>query len=174
MKVIRAAVLTVSDKGSRGERPVDIGGQTVRETLESLGATVVDYAVVPDERGDIAARLRAWADGGQVDLIATTGGTGLAPRDVTPEATLDVIDREVPGMAEVMRTESLKQTPQAALSRAVVGTRGRTLIVNLPGSPKGARECLQAIAAVLPHAVETVRGHAGEHQPPPTGQTTSG
>ena len=155
--MIRAAVITLSDKGSRGER-VDESGAVLRELLGSIGVSVVQYAVLPDERARIAAALTDLADNGNVDLIVTTGGTGVAPRDVTPEATRDVIDRELPGMAEAMRAESLRKTPHAMLSRAVAGIRGRTLIINLPGSPRGARENLTVILPALVHAVEKTQG----------------
>jgi molybdopterin adenylyltransferase len=150
--MIRAVVITVSDSASRGERK-DLSGPAVVAELQSLKADVVATEVVPDERNEIAARLRYYTDEGLADLIVTTGGTGLAPRDVTPEATRDVIEREAPGLAELMRAESLKITPLAALSRSVCGARGRTLIINLPGSVRGARENLAAIARTLPHAV---------------------
>jgi molybdopterin adenylyltransferase len=150
--MIKAVVITVSDSASRGERE-DLSGPAVVSELKSLKAEIVATEVIPDARAEIAARLRYYADAGLADLIVTTGGTGLAPRDVTPEATKDVIEREAPGLAELMRMESLKITPLAALSRSVCGARGRTLIINLPGSVRGARENLAAIIRSLPHAV---------------------
>jgi molybdopterin adenylyltransferase len=155
-----AGVLTVSDKGSRGER-VDESGRVIQECLASLGVRQTKYSIVPDEREAISDKLREWADEG-LDLILTTGGTGLAPRDVTPEATLDILDRVAPGFTEAMRAQSLKLTPRAMLSRAVAGICKKTLIINLPGSPKAVKECLEAILPALPHAVETVRGQAAE------------
>lgn len=160
------AILTVSDKGARGERPQDLSAEAVRDVAAGMGARVVAYQVVPDEREAIERQIRAWCDAGEADVVVTTGGTGLSPRDVTPEATLAVIERLVPGVAEAMRAAGLAQTPQAMLSRGVVGTRGRTLILNLPGSPRGVRESLEAVVAVLPHAVETLRGEVGEHSAP--------
>jgi molybdenum cofactor synthesis domain-containing protein len=160
---MNVGVLTLSDKGSRGERQ-DTSGAAIRELLTPLGAVVRRYAVLPDDEPGIAAALREWADAGDLDLVITTGGTGLAPRDVTPEATLSVLDRVAPGLAEVMRAEGLRHTPMAALSRAVAGVRGRTLIVNLPGSEKGVRESLGVLLPLLPHAVETLRGAAGDHR----------
>jgi len=154
-------ILTISDKGSRGERQ-DKSGEVVREILSGMDAHIVDYDIVPDEKELIAEKLVRWADEDNLDVVITTGGTGLTPRDVTPEATLAVVDRIVPGFAEAMRAESLKKTPHAMLSRAVVGTRGKCLIVNLPGSPKAVRECLQVILPALPHAVETLKGQTGE------------
>jgi len=154
-------ILTVSDKGSRGEREDQSGG-VIKETLAPLDANLVKYEVVPDEREIISGRLIEWVDKEGIDLILTTGGTGLTPRDVTPEATLDVVERLAPGFVEAMRAESLKVTPTAMLSRAVCGTRGRSLIINLPGSPKAVRECLEVILPALPHAIETLRGEAGE------------
>ncbi|MGE0130746.1 MAG: molybdenum cofactor biosynthesis protein B [Blastocatellales bacterium] len=151
-QTIKAVVLTISDSASRGERE-DLSGPAVVAELQSLKAEIVATEVLPDEREQIAARLRHYAEAGAANLIVTTGGTGLAPRDVTPEATRDVIEREAPGLAELMRAESLKLTPLAALSRSVCGARGRTLIVNLPGSVRGARENFQAIARTLPHAI---------------------
>ena len=159
---IRAGVLTASDKRSAGTAE-DLSGRAIRELLEPREVTIEAYEVIPDEQSQIAALLRDWADERRLDLILTTGGTGLAPRDVTPEATLAVIDREVPGLAEAMRAISLAKTPHAMLSRAVAGLRGRTLIINLPGSPKAVRECLEVLLPVLPHAVETLRGEVGEH-----------
>jgi molybdopterin adenylyltransferase len=149
---IKAVVLTISDSASRGERE-DLSGPAVVSELQSLGAEVVATEILPDERERIVARLRHHADAGAANLILTAGGTGLGPRDITPEATRDVIEREAPGLAELMRAESVKITPLGALSRSVCGARGRTLIVNLPGSVRGARENLQAIARLLPHAI---------------------
>jgi len=154
-------ILTVSDKGSRGER-VDESGKVIREMLAALDSNLVQYEVVPDERELISAKLVEWADKEGIDLILTTGGTGLTPRDVTPEATLAVLDRVAPGFVEAIRTESLKKTPTAMLSRAVCGTRGRSLILNLPGSPRAVRECLEVVLPALPHAIETLKGEAGE------------
>jgi molybdenum cofactor synthesis domain-containing protein len=159
---LRVGILTVSDKGSRGER-VDTSGAAIREILASLQATVEHYQVVPDEEEVVASRLREWADEAGLDLIITTGGTGLSPRDVTPEATLAVVERVVPGMAEAMRQEGLKHTPMSMLSRAVVGVRGRTLIVNLPGREQGVRQNLAYLLPVLPHALEMLEGEAGDH-----------
>jgi len=154
-------ILTISDKGSRGERQ-DKSGEAIREVLTGMGVSIVNYDMVPDEKHVIVEKLVEWADKDNVDVVVTTGGTGLTTRDVTPEATLAVVDRIVPGFAEAMRAESLKKTPHAMLSRAVVGTRGRCLIVNLPGSPKAVRECLEVVLPALPHAVETLKGQAGE------------
>jgi molybdopterin adenylyltransferase len=149
---IKAVVLTISDSAARGDR-TDLSGPAVVAELQNLNVELVATAILPDEREQIAERLRYYADQGLANLIVTTGGTGLAPRDITPEATKDVIEREAPGLAELMRQESLKITPLAALSRAVCGVRGRTLIVNVPGSVRGARENLAAIMRTLPHAI---------------------
>lgn len=166
---IRVAVLTISDAVSRGQRH-DTSGENILKLVKRLDATVKEAAVVPDEREQIAARLCGWADSGQVDLVLTTGGTGLAPRDVTPEATRDVIDHEVPGLAEWMRAESVKINVHAVLSRAVVGVRGKTLILNLPGSPKGVTEMLELVLPVLPHAIEIMKGVPADHTPPRAAQ----
>jgi molybdenum cofactor synthesis domain-containing protein len=165
--MFQLGILTVSDKGSRGERE-DKSGEVIRQILSALDAKIANYDIVPDEKEIIARKLIQWADDAKLDLIVTTGGTGLSPRDVTPEATLSVIDRIVPGFAEAMRAESLKKTPMAMLSRAVVGTRGKCLIINLPGSPRAVRECLEVILPVLPHALETLKGQATECALPET------
>lgn len=154
---MNAGILTLSDKGSRGERE-DVSGALIREMLESAGITLAAYEIIPDEADIISAKLRDWSDGEGLNLIVTTGGTGLSPRDVTPEATLAVIEKRVPGMEEAMRAESLKKTPHAMISRAVAGIRGRTLIVNLPGSPKAVRENLAVILPALPHALSKLAG----------------
>jgi molybdenum cofactor synthesis domain-containing protein len=158
---MRVAILTVSDKGSRGERP-DTSGDAVAEMVLGSGGQVVARDIVPDERHAIAAKLREWCGRGAIDVILTTGGTGLSSRDVTPEATRDVAERDVPGMGEAMRAEGLRHTPRAMLSRAAVVVRGSTLILNLPGSEKGVRESLAAVIGVLPHAAELLRGET-EH-----------
>ena len=167
---IRAGILTISDRGSRGER-VDTSGPAIRELLGGIGAELGRYEIVADERAAIAATLRAWADSGELDLILTTGSTGLAARDVAPEATLDVAERLVPGIPEAMRAEGLRHTPRAMLSRAVAAVRGRTLIINLPGSEKGVRESLGAVLDVLPHALELLQGQTEhpEHPELPAG-----
>jgi molybdenum cofactor synthesis domain-containing protein len=161
---IRAGILTISDKGAAGERE-DTSGAAIRELLESIGGTIDRYEIIPDEQGTISTRLKEWVDGTKLDLIVTTGGTGVGPRDITPQATYEVLDYEVPGLAEAMRAEGLKHTPMSMLSRAVAGVRGRTLIVNLPGSPKGVRENLSVILPVLSHAIELLRGDRSEHEP---------
>ena len=160
--MISIGILTISDKGARGERE-DRSGPVIRDIMVNAGAEVAAMAIVPDERELIAGKLAEWADGGRMDIILTTGGTGLAKRDVTPEATLQVIDRNVPGIAEAMRAVSLAKTPMAVLSRAVSGLRGDCLIVNLPGSPGAVTECLEAVLPALPHAVEIVKGEVTEH-----------
>ncbi len=153
----RVALLTMSDKGARGERE-DESGRVLRDMAEALPGEVVFYEVIPDDARLIEKKLCELADAGRADLILTTGGTGLAPRDVTPEATRAVIEREVPGMAEAMRAASMAKTPHAMISRAVCGVRKQTLIVNLPGSPRGVRENLAVLLPGLPHALDKVRG----------------
>jgi molybdenum cofactor synthesis domain-containing protein len=160
--MINFGILTVSDKGSQGLRQ-DKSGEVIRDCLSGIAGAVVKYAMVPDERQLISAMLIEWADGGKVDIILTNGGTGLSRRDVTPEATLAVIDKNVPGIAEAMRAKSMEITPTAMLSRAVAGLRGQCLILNLPGSPKAVRECLEVILPALPHAVEIIKGVVTEH-----------
>ena len=159
--IFKAGILTISDKGWRGERQ-DRSGEVIRGILSQIDAQIVNYDIVPDEKNLIAEKLIQWADKDGIDVIITTGGTGLSPRDVTPEATLSVVDKVVPGFAEAMRLASLKKTPMAVLSRAVAGTRGGCLIINLPGSPKAVRECLETILPALPHAVETLKGRVSE------------
>ena len=155
---MRMGILVLSDRVSRGAR-TDLSGAAIREFVTAkLNAEVAVEEVLPDEAAAIRDRLMDWCDRLHLDLILTTGGTGFAPRDVTPEATRAVIEREAPGLAEAMRAESLRITRHAMLSRAVCGLRGRTLIVNLPGSPKGAVESLAAIADLLPHCAKVVRG----------------
>lgn len=159
--MMKIAVLTVSDKGSHGQR-ADTSGLAIRRMLEPLGAEVVAADIVPDERDLISAKLRHYADKLGCDLVLTTGGTGFSPRDVTPEATLDVIERAAPGIPEAMRAKSLAKTPMAMISRAVSGIRGRTLIINLPGSERAVSECLEVVIPVLKHAAEVLRGQGGE------------
>ena len=160
-----AAVVTVSDKGAAGERE-DLSGAVVRDILEGAGIEVVRRKIVPDEANVLSELLVALCDQG-IDLIVTTGGTGVSPRDVTPEATLAVIEKEIPGMAEAMRAESLKVTPHAMISRAVCGLRGGALILNLPGSPKGARENLEVVMPAVPHTLEVAGGRVSECAQPP-------
>jgi molybdenum cofactor synthesis domain-containing protein len=159
--VINAAVLTISDSACAGTRP-DLSGPGVRERLEQLGWSVSAIEVLPDEADLISARLATLADGNQFAAIFTTGGTGVAVRDVTPEATRAVIEREIPGIGELMRSHGRKSTPLAALSRALAGIRGRVLIVNLPGSPRAAVESLDGIIDVVPHILQLLRGET-EH-----------
>ena len=154
---MRVAVLTVSDRRARGEGE-DEGGPLVERMVTDGGGTVVTSDVVADERDHIEARLRAWSNSGEIDVIITTGGTGLGPRDLTPQATLAVVEYEAPGIAELMRAAGMKHTPYAALSRQVCGVRNKTLIINLPGSPKAVAEGLDAILPILGHAVEMMHG----------------
>ena len=158
------AVLTVSTSGYQGQRE-DTSGQEIKDILTAPDYEVVRYEIVSDEQDTIAQRMAQWADDPQVDLIVSTGGTGLGPRDVTPEACLSIIDREVPGLAETMRAEILKFTPMAMLSRSVAGIRGKTLIITLPGSPKGVRETLEVVKPVLPHALELLKRESVSEHP---------
>jgi molybdopterin adenylyltransferase len=153
--VITACVLTLSDRGSKGLRE-DLSGPVIEEALKRIGGTVRHYEVLPDEKELIKEKLMHYS--GKVDLILTTGGTGLSPRDVAPEATLEVIERQIPGIAEAMRLEGLRKTRRSMLSRAVAGVRGSTLIINLPGSPRAVTENLEAVLEVIPHAVEKIKG----------------
>lgn len=162
---VRAGVLTVSDKGSRGLRK-DESGAVAAAMLEDKGYAVVNRAVVPDDRGRIAEVLSAWADRDRLSLVVTSGGTGLAPSDLTPQATKDVIDYEVPGMAEAMRAAGMKMTPHAMISRAVVGVRGGCLIINLPGSPGGVKDNLSALLPALDHAIAKLGGDPSDCAPP--------
>ena len=157
----RAAILTISDKGFSGERE-DRSGPVLREILQRAGFFIADFEVLPDDQPLLEQRLRRLADESCLDLVVTTGGTGVSPRDVTPDATLAVIDRPVPGMAEAMRANSLAKTPHAMLSRAVVGIRGQTLIINLPGSVKGAQENMEAVLPALDHALDKIKGDPSE------------
>jgi len=167
--MLNLGILTISDKGWRGQRQ-DKSGEAIRNSLSLLDNRVVKYEVIPDEMDIIANKLTEWADEGNVDIILTTGGTGLGPRDVTPEATLSVVDKVAPGFAEAMRTRTFSVTPLAMLSRAAAGVRKRCLIINLPGSPKAVQECLEVILPAIPHAVEVVKGEATECATPDTGR----
>ncbi len=159
--MITAGILTISDRGARGERE-DLSGNEIKDLIKDLPAEVRAYEIIPDERPLIEEKLKEYADDKGLDLVITTGGTGVTPRDVTPEATKAVIERELPGMAEAMRAESLKKTPNAMISRAVCGIRGRTLIINLPGSPKAVRENLKVVLPAVNHAVEKIKGSTSE------------
>lgn len=161
--MFNSGILTISDKGWQGER-YDESGKVIKDSLAPLYGQVVKYEIIPDEVDVIASKLAEWADDGSVDVILTTGGTGLGPRDVTPEATLSISDKVVPGFAEAMRAVTFSKTPFAILSRAVAGVRGKCLIINLPGSPKAVEECLQVILPAIPHAVEIVKGEVTEHK----------
>src|SRR5438067_12334325 len=161
--MITIGVLTISDSGAKGARE-DISGENIRSMLTQMpGAVISAGAIIPDERDQVEATLREWSDEKHLHLVLTTGGTGLAPRDVTPEATKAVIEREAPGIAEAMRAISLQYTRMAMLSRGVAGVRGRTLIINLPGSPKAVKECLEYILPVLPHAINLLTEGPKEH-----------
>jgi molybdenum cofactor synthesis domain-containing protein len=153
----KAGVLTISDKGFIGERK-DESGPVAKDFISSLPAEVVKYEIVPDDKEAISFKLKEWVDRYELDLIVTSGGTGLSSRDNTPEATMTVIDRTIPGLTELMRIETMKSSPFSILSRAVAGSRGKCLIINLPGSPNGVRECLEVVLSVIPHALEILAG----------------
>ena len=159
--MITVGILTMSDKGARGERE-DLSGKEIERLVTGLPAEVSAYEVIPDEADVISAKLTEFADERKLDLIVTTGGTGVSPRDVTPEATAAVIERELPGMAEAMRAASLRKTPHAMVSRAVCGIRGSTLIINLPGSPRAVRENLAVVLGSIKHTVEKIKGSTEE------------
>jgi molybdenum cofactor synthesis domain-containing protein len=161
---MRVSIVTVSDRSASGERD-DLSGPVLKELVTREGWSVSSYDIIPDESEQIEKRLLDLADTDGVDLVLTTGGTGFGPRDVTPEATMRIVERHAPGFAEVMRLESMKKTPHGMLSRGVSGIRGATLIVNLPGSPKAVRECFAAIAPALPHAIQLLHGDTdGGHE----------
>lgn len=160
--MISVAILTVSDGVAAGHRE-DLSRVAIEASLADFAGEVLYRAVVPDEKDKIAAKLREWSDVNRVDLVLTTGGTGLAPRDVTPEGTRLAIDREAPGLGEAMRAGTADRVPTTYLSRAIAGTRNRTLIINLPGSPKGCRECLEILLPLLPHGIALLKGDAGSH-----------
>jgi molybdopterin adenylyltransferase len=155
-------IITISDGVSRKQRPDD-SGKAIQDNLSGVECRVVKYEVIPDDKEAIAGRLAEWADEGSVDVILTTGGTGLAPRDVTPEATLSIVDKVVPGLSETMRAQTLAKTPFSMLSRAVAGMRKKCLIINLPGSPKAVSECLRVILPAVPHAVQIIKGEITQH-----------
>ena len=161
--MLRAKILVLSDLATQGQRE-DRSGPAVHKVLESYGWQVTALELLPDEFDQIRDRLETWTDSEDCDAVFTSGGTGLSPRDVTPEATRSIIEKEVPGLAELMRAEGTKNTPLAALSRGVVGVRKRKLIVNLPGSPRGARESLESIVKVLPHAIDQIQGRTGHSE----------
>jgi len=159
--MIKVGILTISDKGSRGERE-DLSGKVIEEVVKKINGEVKYYQIIPDEKNIIQEELIKAVDKLHLDLILTTGGTGLAKRDVTPDATLEVIEKEVPGISEIIRSESFKKTNRAILSRGVAGIRKESLIINLPGSPKGVRESLEIVLEALPHGIEILKGQATE------------
>jgi molybdenum cofactor synthesis domain-containing protein len=161
---MKAAILTLSDKGARGERE-DQSGPALEKWLAERGVTVLHAEIVPDELDIIYVKLEGWADSSAFDLILTTGGTGVSPRDVTPDATRKIVEREIPGFGEVMRRTSMEKTPHAMISRAIAGIRNRTLIINLPGSPGGAVENLAAVWPAVPHAVAKIQGDKSDCVP---------
>jgi molybdopterin adenylyltransferase len=167
--MLNLGIITISDKVWREQRS-DKSGQAIRDRFSAVDSRVVKYEVIPDEADIIANKLAQWADEGGVDIILTTGGTGLGPRDVTPEATLSIVDKVVPGFSEMMRARTFSITPLSLLSRAVAGVRKECLIINLPGSPKAVVECLEVILPAIPHAVEIIKGEVTEHTAPDTGK----
>lgn len=169
---MRAAILTMSDKGAKGERN-DASGPALEKWLGERGVTTIEYGMIPDDLQTIADTLKEWSDSGRFDLILTNGGTGVSPRDVTPDATMRVVDRIIPGFGELMRLKSLEKTPHAVISRAVAGIRGKSLIINLPGSPKGAIENLEAVWGAVPHAVAKIQGDPNECAQPSGAAVTS-
>jgi molybdopterin adenylyltransferase len=154
---MRAGILVISDRGWRGERH-DKSGQAAKEIIGQLNIEIAEYEIVPDDANIISQKLRDWCDEVGLDLILTSGGTGLSARDVTPEATSAVVDKTIPGLTEAMRMETMKIKPEAILSRAIAGSRGKCLIINLPGSPRAVKECLDVIVPVLPHAMDVLGG----------------
>ena len=159
--MIKVGIITISDKGSRGERK-DLSAEEIKKLIPKLPGQVVSYTIIPDEEAVIVRTLISYADKEHLDLIVTSGGTGLSPRDVTPQATSKVIEYEIPGMAEAMRGESLKKTSFGMLSRGIVGIRGNSLIINLPGSPRAVRENFSTLIPVIPHALDKLRGDPSE------------
>jgi molybdopterin adenylyltransferase len=170
---MRIAILTISDAASRGER-ADTSGDAIARWAELRGDAIAARVLVPDENGEIVRQLLDWCDGDQADLVLTTGGTGLSPRDVTPEATRAVLEREAPGIAERLRVRCLESFPRAALSRGLAGTRNRTLIVNLPGSPGGVSDALTALDPIVEHAVAILRGERTDHSEEREGRSEEG
>jgi len=162
--LITYGIITVSDKGSRGDR-VDLSGKEIIRILDDLDFSMKDYRIIPDEKDIIKSTILEFSDARKFDLVITTGGTGVSPRDVTPDATLEVIEREIPGMAEAMRRESLLKTPHAMISRAVAGIRKESLVINLPGSPGGAKENLAVILPALKHTIEKIKGDQSDCVP---------
>ncbi|MFC1860678.1 molybdenum cofactor biosynthesis protein B [Chloroflexota bacterium] len=165
--MINLGILTISTKGYHGQRD-DSSGILIKDIMCRVNSNVVKYEIVPDDKKIIAGKLVEWADESTIDLILTAGGTGLSDSDVTPEATLSIVDKVVPGFAEVMRAETSRKTPMAMLSRAMAGVKGKCLIINLPGSPKAVRECLEVILPAIPHAIEIIKGEVTEHTFPDT------